>query len=166
MTSADELTLTEVIFDNVLDGLEPEEIAAVCSAFIFSEKHELSEAYELPEKVEAAKKTILAKHLELEKLQNSLRVELDSEEWVRSVNFGIAHAVYQWATGTAFSDIMQMVEVQEGAIVRSIVRLEELLRKIRVTCRLIKNEELEKKMDLASEAIKRDIVFASSLYIV
>lgn len=48
---------------------------------------------------------------------------------------------------------------------RTIVRLEETCRDFRNAARLMGDLSLYKKMEDASNAIKRDIVFASSLYV-
>lgn len=65
-----------------------------------------------------------------------------------------------------FADIMSLVEgkVQEGIIVRCIQQLNEILRDIKDAAKLFGDQTLKKKMEEASDAIKRDIVFAASLY--
>lgn len=61
---------------------------------------------------------------------------------------------------------MSLVEgqVQEGIIVRCIQQLNEILRDIRDAAKLFGDQTLKVKMEEASDAIKRDIVFAASLY--
>ena len=59
---------------------------------------------------------------------------------------------------------MGLTDVQEGMIVRCIQRLDETLRDVRDAARIIGDPILYKKMEEASTAIKRDIVFAASLY--
>lgn len=49
---------------------------------------------------------------------------------------------------------------QEGSIVRCITRLDELCREARNAARIIGDPSLYRKMEQASESIKRDIVFA------
>jgi len=51
-----------------------------------------------------------------------------------------------------------------GSIVRCIVRLEEACRDVRNAARVIGDSTLFKKAEEASSLIKRDIVFAASLY--
>ena len=58
-----------------------------------------------------------------------------------------------------------MTDVLEGAIVRTITRLDELCREARDAARIIGNGALYKKMEEAQAVIKRDIVFAASLYV-
>ena len=55
--------------------------------------------------------------------------------------------------------------VQEGSIVRCITRLDELCREVRNAARIMGDPTLYRKMEVASESIKRDIVFAGSLYL-
>ena len=51
-----------------------------------------------------------------------------------------------------------------GIIVRCIQRLDETCRDVRNAARIIGDPKLGEKMDDASAMIKRDIVFAASLY--
>ncbi|KFG39928.1 DEAD/DEAH box helicase domain-containing protein, partial [Toxoplasma gondii GAB2-2007-GAL-DOM2] len=53
----------------------------------------------------------------------------------------------------------------EGSIVRAILRLDELLRKIRQAAILIGDPDLGAKLQQTSDRIRRDIVFAMSLYL-
>lgn len=59
---------------------------------------------------------------------------------------------------------MKKTDVQEGLIVRCIQQLNETICDVRNAARLIGDPELQSKMEEASAAIKRDIVFAASLY--
>ena len=67
--------------------------------------------------------------------------------------------------GTPFADICELTDVPEGLIVRTIVRLDETCREFKNAAAIMGNSALYKKMEIASNAIKRDIVFAASLYI-
>ncbi|KAG8544786.1 hypothetical protein GDO81_021855 [Engystomops pustulosus] len=63
-----------------------------------------------------------------------------------------------------FSEIMTLTDIQEGLIVRCVQRLDEACRDLRSAARLVGDATLCAKMDAASQLIKRDIVFAASLY--
>lgn len=67
--------------------------------------------------------------------------------------------------GTPFADICELTDVPEGMIVRTIVRLDETCREFKNAASIMGNSALYKKMETASSAIKRDIVFTASLYI-
>lgn len=67
--------------------------------------------------------------------------------------------------GTPFADICELTDVPEGMIVRTIVRLDETCREFKNAASIMGNSALYRKMETASNAIKRDIVFAASLYV-
>lgn len=72
--------------------------------------------------------------------------------------------VYEWAKGTPFEEISKLTDVMEGSIVRCVVRLDELCRQLRDAARVMGNTAIFQQMEVASIAIKRDVVFAASLY--
>lgn len=73
--------------------------------------------------------------------------------------------VYEWARGTPFADITSLTDVMEGSIVRSVVRLDQACREVMDAARVMGDTGLFRKMQAASAAIKRDVVFAASLYV-
>jgi antiviral helicase SKI2 len=106
----------------------------------------------------------------LNKIQKFLMSEQEKhgvliDENKNSLNFGLAAVVYEWARGTAFQNITQLTSTQEGSIVRCITRLDEACKDVRNAARVIGNPSLYRKMEAASQCIKRDIVFAASLYV-
>jgi len=79
--------------------------------------------------------------------------------------FSLAQVVYEWARGTPFEEICELTDVMEGSIVRTIVRLDEVCREFRDAARVMGNTQLFQQMEQASAAIKRDVIFAASLYV-
>ena len=73
--------------------------------------------------------------------------------------------VYEWARGTTFKDICELTDVMEGSIVRAVVRLDETCREFRDAARVMGNVAMFQQMEAAQAAIKRDVVFANSLYV-
>ena len=72
---------------------------------------------------------------------------------------------YEWCKGAKFSDVVKLTDIFEGSIIRGMRRLEELLRQLCSAANSIGNEELEAKFNEGIRLIKRDIVFAASLYL-
>jgi ATP-dependent RNA helicase DOB1 len=72
---------------------------------------------------------------------------------------------FSWADGATFSEIMQKTEIYEGSIIRVMRRLEELLRQLCMAAKAIGNIELENTFASGITKIKRDIIFAASLYL-
>ena len=58
-----------------------------------------------------------------------------------------------------------MTDVFEGSIIRCMRREEELLRQMANAAKAIGNTELENRFAEGNGKIKRDIVFAASLYL-
>ncbi|KAK1298896.1 hypothetical protein QJS10_CPB14g01721 [Acorus calamus] len=164
MNSGEELISTECLFENQLDDLEPEEAVAIMSALVFQQK-KTSEPSLTP-KLALAKQRLYKTAKRLGELQAHFKVSIDPEQYIEeNLKFGLVEVVYEWAKGTPFADICELTDVPEGLIVRTIVRLDETCREFRNAAAIMGNSALHKKMEAASNAIKRDIVFAASLYV-
>lgn len=61
---------------------------------------------------------------------------------------------------------MEITDYQEGIIVRCIQRLDEICKEVRSAARLVGDPSLFEMMGVVSQSIRRDIVFAASLYTV
>ena len=74
-------------------------------------------------------------------------------------------AVYAWCKGAKFVEVQKLTGTFEGSTIRSLRRLEELVRQLASASKSIGNLELQAKFEKGSELLKRDIVFCSSLYL-
>ncbi|KAL3530840.1 hypothetical protein ACH5RR_010162 [Cinchona calisaya] len=164
MNSGEELICTECLFENQFDDLEPEEAVAIMSAFVFQQKNTSEPS--LTPKLSVSRKRLYDTAIRLGQLQSDFKLQVDPEEYAKeNLKFGLVRVVYEWAKGTPFADICELTDVPEGLIVRTIVRLDETCREFKSAAAIMGNSALYKKMEAASNAIKRDIVFAASLYI-
>ena len=57
-----------------------------------------------------------------------------------------------------------MTDCQEGIIVRCMQRLDEIVHDCRNAAHVIGDTQLKQKLEQVSVALRRDIVFAASLY--
>ncbi|TFK41940.1 ATP-dependent RNA helicase [Crucibulum laeve] len=160
INSANELVLTELILENTLSSYDPEEVVALLSCFVFQEKTDVEPV--IPPKLEAGRDAILAISDRVGRIQDSHKVAV--EDFRTTLKFGLVEVVYEWAKGMPFEQITALTDVAEGTIVRVITRLDETCREVRDAARVIGDAELFKKMEEAQIKIKRDIVFAASLY--
>lgn len=134
------------------------------SALVFQQKNASEPT--LTSKLSQAKQRLYETAIRLGKLQAHFNVQINPEEYAQdNLKFGLVEVVYEWAKGTPFADICELTDVPEGLIVRTIVRLDETCREFKNAASIMGNSALYKKMEMASNAIKRDIVFAASLYI-
>lgn len=88
----------------------------------------------------------------------------DSNDFTSKPRFGLTEVVYEWAKGMSFNRITDLTDVMEGTIVRCITRLDETCREVKNAAKLVGDPTLYLKMQQAQELIKRDVIFAASLY--
>lgn len=84
---------------------------------------------------------------------------LAGERLPRSVNLSSYPASPQ-----PFSELAGLSGTPEGLVVRCIQRLAEMCRSLRGAARLVGEPVLGAKMETAATLLRRDIVFAASLY--
>lgn len=123
-------------------------------------------------------------------IEYELGVMQCTTHFLDTLNLESIRAVYEWAKGEvriafefdfkmrffanqngllflqSFLEIMKHTELQEGIMVRCIQRVDELLKNIRLAAKNLESKEFEEKLERASRLIRRDIVFAPSLYTV
>lgn len=91
--------------------------------------------------------------------------EKQAEDGELVVNREMVYLVYEWARGVKFAELCQMTDMFEGSIIRVMRRLEELLRQCGCAAKAMGDMGLLEKFTRAGELLKRDIVFAASLYV-
>ncbi|XP_067416357.1 superkiller complex protein 2 [Emydura macquarii macquarii] len=160
--SSHELLLTELVFDNLLTELRPEESVALLSCLVCQGRSQAEP--QLPSVLRQGMERIRAVAERIALLQRECGLRESVEDFVAQYNFGLVEVVYEWARGVPFAEIARLTDVQEGIIVRCIQRLDETCRDVRNAARVIGEPTLHAKMEEASNLIKRDIVFAASLY--
>ncbi|WRT70395.1 uncharacterized protein IL334_007393 [Kwoniella shivajii] len=161
INSAPELILTELILENILADYTPEEVVALLSIFVFVEKTDSQPMIE--PKIQQGLDVIYRIADQVEREQDKCSVQYD--EFEQKYKVGLVEVVYEWAKGMPFNQITELTDVPEGTIVRVITRLDETCREVRDAARVIGDADLFQKMEAAQALIKRDIVFAASLYL-
>ncbi|PWN49830.1 putative SKI2-antiviral protein and putative helicase [Violaceomyces palustris] len=160
INSANELILTELILDNTLVNYKPEEVVALLSIFIFQEKTDMLP--ELSPRLSEGYSAMLAIADRVSAVQAANQVNY--EDFANTSKLGLVEVVYEWARGMPFEQITNLTDVPEGTIVRVITRLDETCREVRDAARVIGDSDLFTKMEECQNLIRRDIVFAASLY--
>jgi len=163
ISSADELALTELMFSGVFKDATVEQLVALLSCFVWQEK--LKDKPKIREDLENFLSQLHDIARRIGKIQLECKVQIDVEAYVNSFRPDIMEAVYAWAKGAKFYEIMKITEVFEGSLIRAIRRLEEVLQQLVLASRSVGEVQLELKFQEAITRIKRDIVFAASLYL-
>ncbi|KAI8325235.1 antiviral helicase [Martensiomyces pterosporus] len=165
MNTADELVLTELILDNTLAMYEPEEIVALLSAFVCTEKNEPSDLMDrVPPRLREGRERVVEAVRRVGSIQAAYGLPISVEEYIREFRFGLLEVTYEWARGLSFQSITALSDTQEGIVVRCILRIDDVLKNAISAAFLVGDMDLKLKLQAASELIRRDIVFAASLY--
>ncbi|XP_072515803.1 exosome RNA helicase MTR4 [Salminus brasiliensis] len=163
ISSADELLLTEMIFNGLFNDLTAEQATALLSCFVFQEN--ANEMPKLTEQLAGPLRQMQECAKRIAKVSAEAKLTVDEDAYLNQFRPHLMDVVYTWANGASFSQICKMTDVFEGSIIRCMRRLEELLRQMCQAAKAIGNTELENKFALGITKIKRDIVFAASLYL-
>eukprot|EP01100_Stratorugosa_tubuloviscum_P004671 TRINITY_DN2179_c0_g1_i1.p1 TRINITY_DN2179_c0_g1~~TRINITY_DN2179_c0_g1_i1.p1 ORF type:complete len:1067 (-),score=472.48 TRINITY_DN2179_c0_g1_i1:84-3284(-) len=163
INALDELVLTEMIFNGLFNNLQLEQITALLSCFAFQEKSH--EVVKLREELSGPFQLMQDTARRIGKVAEESKVKINVEEYVQSFPADMMEIVYAWTKGAKFIEICKMTEIFEGTIIRVLRRLEEGLRQLCAAAKAIGNNELETKFSEGITLIKRDIVFAASLYL-
>lgn len=163
-----ELVITEILLDNFMSDLSPEEIVALLSCFIFNGSDRVTDEQPLlthnmlngRAKIEET----YNRFLELSS-KHKIPMLIEESDFLMRNRFQLSNVVYQWASGISFAEIMKISPQSEGTIVRVINRLNELCKQLKNASIIIGNSELHAKFTTAQDSINRDIVFAASLYL-
>ena len=70
---------------------------------------------------------------------------MDEEEYLKGFSYAMMGVCYSWCQGASFSQVCKMTSIFEGSLIRSVRRLEELLRQLVSAAKAIGNAALESK---------------------
>ncbi|ADM11376.1 Ski2 ATP-dependent RNA helicase [Encephalitozoon intestinalis ATCC 50506] len=163
ISSGDELVLTEMIFNGDFAGIPVEHFVPLLSCIVFEEWD--SDNFVLSEENKLYYKLLSDSVEKVCKVLKSCSIDVDPTTYLRKFSYELMDVVRMWVCGHTFINICNKTSVFEGSIIRTFKRLEELLRQLSSAARVIGNTELENMFALGIVKIKRDIVFANSLYV-
>ncbi|WPT10693.1 DExH-box ATP-dependent RNA helicase DExH9 [Picochlorum sp. SENEW3] len=165
ISTGDELVLCELIFSGVFSGLKVDQVAALISCFIWREKSEARA--KVPHEMEGPYASLRDAARRIARAESDCHMGVDVDEYVDSFKPDLMAIVIEWCHGATFAHIASLAgdKTHGGSLVRAIRRLEELLRQVSAALKLIGDVHLAEQFDKAIEKIKRDIIFAASLFL-
>ncbi|XP_057657112.1 exosome RNA helicase MTR4 [Diorhabda carinulata] len=163
LSSADELLITELIFNGVFGTLTPAQSCALLSCFVCDEKSQ--KTIKLSDELSGPLRIMQDLARRIAKVSNEAKLTIDEDDYVERFKPFLMDVVFNWCSGSPFKTLCEITDIFEGSIVRCMRRLEELLRQMVQASKTIGNTDLEDKFNTAIKLIKRDIVFSSSLYL-
>jgi ATP-dependent RNA helicase DOB1 len=163
LSTADELLITEMIFNGTFNDLTPEQSVSLLSCFVCDEKSQ--EQPQAAEELSGPLRQMQDLARRIAKVSAECKLEVDEESYVNSFKPFLMDVVLAWCKGATFLNLCKMTDIFEGSIIRCMRRLEELLRQMVQASKTIGNTDLENKFSEGIRLLKRDIVFAASLYL-
>ena len=75
--------------------------------------------------------------------------DLDESEYIfqHILNFNLAKTIYFWADQKDFVDIIEHSDAQEGNIVRTIIRLENVIRNMKSASKVVGNMKMYQNLE-------------------
>uniref|UniRef100_A0AAV1T181 Uncharacterized protein n=1 Tax=Peronospora matthiolae TaxID=2874970 RepID=A0AAV1T181_9STRA len=165
VSTTDELLVTEMIFTGQFNDLSVNDTVALLSCLINTEKKKDSDKPPQAESIEVPVRQLRETAQRIARVMQDAKITIDVDEYAGAFNTSLVDVVIAWCQGAKFSQICKMSDAFEGTIIRCLRRLEELLRQLTLAAHSIGDVELEKKFDEGGKNLKRDIVFAASLYL-
>lgn len=164
-TDENEILLTELLFKGILNDMETEMIVALLSCLV--NVHRTPDSFSLPEEFQAPYNELKEIVTRIANVSVESGLVQEGGSATDKVLPSLMEVTYQWAKGAKFVDVIGLTSAYEGDIVRMMRRLEEMLRQLAGAARspAIGSIELHDKFLKGIQLIKRDIVFASSLYL-
>ncbi|PAV77833.1 hypothetical protein WR25_19969 [Diploscapter pachys] len=162
LSASDEILLTEMLYGGVFNNMNPAEIGALLSCFVFQENAQTR----MDDTTSGFLRTLHDYARRIAKISIECKLEsMNEETYVEQFKPGLMMVVMRWVHGEPFSEIIKSTDVFEGSIIRTLRRLEEVLREMISAAKAMDNDELQKKFEECRTKLKRDIVFAASLYL-
>jgi ATP-dependent RNA helicase DOB1 len=103
-TEGHELILAELLFDGFFNELSPEVSAAVLSVFIFEEKVASSNKT-LRDDLQKPYSKVQAQARIVAKISQDSKLEVNEEEYVKSLKWELMETVFAWASGKSFAEV-------------------------------------------------------------
>jgi ATP-dependent RNA helicase HelY len=139
-----------------LNGLDPEDLAAVASLFVYESRRR--------EEAESAPTPQLARYeRRIADLWRSLhRTETEHDiEFLKEPDAGFMGQIHDWASGRSLEEILEDRETSAGDFVRSTKQVIDLLQQLRQVAD--ENRELADALSEAVDRVQRGVVAYSSV---
>ena len=172
ITSGDTIILTEILFNGFLNGMTENDIGVILSCFvrgegvIFKKDKQIVEEDKHLMKLYTDLKNIIESIVDIY-IEYKINIK-DKEEYIKQFRYDLMKSILYWINGEkTFAEICdeKISDIYEGSLVRTIRRLDELIKELILCADLLGNNNLKEKLENISKKIKRGIPFTASLYL-
>lgn len=162
ISAGDELVLTELLFSAEFTALSLVQMVALLSCCVCEES---VEGLALGEENDKAYALLANAASRVASSMAKCGLPVQEDEFLDRFSYAFMDTVKLWMTGRTFLEVCEASPSFEGSIIRMFKRLEELLRQLASAAAVMGNNELVNQFTQGIFLIKRDIVFANSLYL-
>ena len=119
LSSADELLLTEMMFNGLFNNLSPPQIASILSCFVCGEKS--SEMPKLTDALSGPLRTMQDMARRIAKVSRDCKLDLEEDSYVEKFKPFMMDLVNEWCKGCSFLSLCKMTDMFEGSIIRHVI---------------------------------------------
>ena len=110
--SADELLLTEMIFNGLFNNLSSAQSASILSCFVCDEKS--NEMPKLTESLSGPLRQMQEMARRIAKVSKEASLEVDENQYVETFKPFMMDVVFEWCQGCTFAQLCKMTDMFEG----------------------------------------------------
>ncbi len=114
LSSADELLLTEMMFNGLFNDLEPAQAASILSCFVCDERS--NEMPKLTGELSGPLRTMQDMAKRIATVSKEAKIEIDEELYVQKFKPYMMDIVFEWCKGASFLQICKMTDIFEGKL--------------------------------------------------
>ena len=118
LSSADELLLTEMMFNGLFNDLEPAQAASILSCFVCDERS--NEMPKLTGELSGPLRTMQDMAKRIASVSKECKIEIDEELYVGKFKPYMMDIVYEWCKGATFMQLCKMTDIFEGMYLQGI----------------------------------------------
>jgi antiviral helicase SKI2 len=157
------LQIGECLFRGLLRDLNATELPAFLSVFVSEGRSDQRNDWSnLSPGLNSSLHALFALHNEVLDLENYLKVD---NEMTKQLATSLIEPVFLWASGVPLREICSVTDTKEGNLVRTVIRTHELLSNLLETAVMTGDYSLKLRLEKAKGRMRREIVFATSLYV-
>ncbi len=110
--SADELLLTEMVFDGLFNKLTSAQTAALLSCFVCDEK--TVEMPKLTDELSGPLRQMQEMARRIARVSKDAKLEIDEDVYVEAFKPYMMDVVHEWCKGSSFAQLCKMTDLFEG----------------------------------------------------
>ena len=161
INECNEILMSYVINNNILEDLTPIEIVPILSLFIDDKKNDnIFIPENLPENIQFLIKDLIKIDEEFDILASQYYTPYNS-----SLNTGFTEIAFEWSNGKSLKEITNKYEIYEGNFIRNMQKINNICNELIEIYNILNNHIMVKKLLEIEKLLIKDIVTFVSLYI-